>query len=364
MTERHVLIVGAGIAGLATAEALRRRGITADVVERATEWRPEGAGMYLPANAVRGLAELGLADAVAELAAPVRRQTIADYRGRSLASIDVGEIWGSGQCLALPRADLHRVLRDATGDLPIRMGTTVTGLVDGDAPAVTFSDGSTRCYDLVVGADGIHSAVRDLALGGPAARPVGQVCWRFVAEGFPEIADWTARVGPGTSFLTIGLGQGRVYCYADIADDHPAARAGADWRAPFAGYAEPVPTLLAHAGDARRALIEEVTPPTWSAHRVVLVGDAAHASSPNMAQGAAMAVEDALVLAELVADRPLDQALAGYEERRGPRVAWVQQQTHQRDRMRTMHPVLRRIALKLGAGRALAAPYRPLRERF
>jgi 2-polyprenyl-6-methoxyphenol hydroxylase-like FAD-dependent oxidoreductase len=360
----RVLIVGAGVAGLALAHALRQRSITAEVVERVSEWQPGGAGLYLPGNAGRALRELGVGPAVAGRANPIGRQRLLDHRGRLLAEIDVDRFWdGVGGCVAIQRAVLHEALRDATQDVPVRLGTSVTDLEDGDEPRVSFSDGSSGSYDLVVGADGVHSTIRRLALGGPPARYVGQACWRFVADGFPDITDWTVMLGRGRTFLTVALGHGVVYCYADVNTSEPASAADKEWRQSFADFAEPVPRLLDQATEAYFAPIEEVVPPAWSAHRVVLVGDAAHASSPNMAQGAAMAVEDGLVLAEmLTADQPVEQALAGYAQRRQARVAWVQEQTHRRDRTRSLPPVVRNLTLRLAAERIFKSNYTPLRD--
>jgi 2-polyprenyl-6-methoxyphenol hydroxylase-like FAD-dependent oxidoreductase len=360
----RVLIVGAGVAGLALARALHLRGIAVEVVERLREWQPTGAGLYLPGNAVRALGQLGLGSAVASRANTIERQRFLDHRGRLLAEIDLDGIWaGVGRCVALHRAALHEVLRDATRDVRTRLGTSVTDLADGQAPRVSFSDGSTASYDLVVGADGVHSTIRGLALGGPGARYVGQACWRFIANGLPDIADWTVMLGRGRAFLAVALGQGSVYCYADVNTSDPVGAARQDWRELFADFAEPVPSLLDQASEAYFAPIEEVVPPAWTAHRVVLVGDAAHASSPNMAQGAAMAVEDALVLAGLLtADRPLDQALAGYEQRRSSRVAWVQEQTHRRDRTRSLPAAVRNLTLRLAGERIFRSNYRPLRD--
>jgi 2-polyprenyl-6-methoxyphenol hydroxylase-like FAD-dependent oxidoreductase len=137
---------------------------------------------------------------------------------------------------------VHRILREHAAGVPLRLGVTVTGL-DG-AGKVALSDGTTGSYDLVVGADGVRSEVRRLALDGAAARYVGQVCCRFVAEGHPELSDWTARLGPDRTFLTVALGQGRVYCYADLNCSEPAGPAG-DWRRLFADFADPVPGSVA-----------------------------------------------------------------------------------------------------------------------
>ena len=358
-----MLIVGAGMAGLGLARALHQRGITATVVERATSWEPIGAGLYLPANAVRALHELGIGPALAARANLIGHQRLLDHRGRLLADIDLDRIWnGVGGCVAIQRAALYEALRNATTEVPVRLGTSVTDLEDGEAPRVSFSDGSTGSYDLVVGADGVHSTIRSLALGGPAASYVGQASWRFVADGFPDITDWTAMLGRGRTFLTVALGQAAVYCYADLNTSEPAVAAREDWRERFADFGGPVPRLLDHASEVYFAPIEEVAPPAWTARRVVLVGDAAHASSPNMAQGAAMAVEDALVLAEmLAADQSVDEALAGYVERRKARVSWVQEQTHRRDRTRGLPTTIRNLTLRLAAERIFRSNYASLR---
>jgi 2-polyprenyl-6-methoxyphenol hydroxylase-like FAD-dependent oxidoreductase len=123
----------------------------------------------------------------------------------------------------------------------------------------------------------------------------------------------------------------------------------------FAGFVDPVPALLAEmppASDVWFSPIEEV-PPTWSTGRVVLVGDAAHASSPNMAEGASLALEDALVLAELLAtaEGGIEAALTAFAARRTPRVAWVHETTHRRDRLRYLSPVLRRVTMRVAGAR-------------
>ena len=359
-----VLIVGAGIAGLALARALRQRAITAEVVERTTEWETGGAGLYLPGNSVRALGELGIWDAVAGRANPIVRQRVLDHRGRLLVDIDVRSYWeGVGGCVAIPRAALHSALRTGTVGTQVRLGISVTGLDDAASRTrVRFSDSSSSEYDLVVGADGVHSTIRSLAFGGPA-RYVGRASWRFIAEGFPEIGDWTVMLGRGRAFLTVALGGGGVYCYADVNSSEAADARGAEWRKLFVDFAEPVPRLLQHADDAYFAPIEEVVPPAWTARRVVLVGDAAHASSPNMAQGAAMALEDALVLADVLAtSQDIEEALTGYQRRRTARIVWVQDQTHRRDRTRSLPPIVRNMTLRLAGERIFHSNYRPLRE--
>jgi len=207
----RVLVVGAGVAGLALARALRLRDITAELVERLPEWETGGTGLYLPGNSVRALDELGIWTELAARASPIVRQRFRDHRGRLLADIDVRSYWKDvAPCVAIRRAELHETLRPGSGEVPVRLGLSVTALDDdGPAKLARLSDGSTGAYDLVVGADGVHSTIRDL-VGGPSARSVGQASWRFVAEGFPEIEDWTVMLGRGRAFLTVALGDGSV----------------------------------------------------------------------------------------------------------------------------------------------------------
>ena len=168
-------------------------------------------------------------------------------------------------------------------------------------------------------------------------------------------------LGRGRGFLTVALGGGSVYCYADVNSNEAFAR-GAEWRELFVDFSDPVPRLLQHTGDAYFAPIEEVVPPAWTARRVVLVGDAAHATSPNMAQGAAMALEDALVLAEcLTEEDSVVAAISTYERRRHPRTDWVLHQTHRRDSTRSLPSAIRNPVLKRFGPRIFQASYRPLR---
>jgi FAD-dependent urate hydroxylase len=173
-------------------------------------------------------------------------------------------------------------------------------------------------------------------------------------------------LGTNSSFLTVPVADGRMYCYCD----GPALDPPQPLRELLAGYAEPVPTLLDaldRAGDRRGRChagpIEEVVLDSWTHGHVVLIGDAAHATSPNMAEGAAMALEDALVLAEsLDAAGSIPEALKAYERRRRPRTDWVLRQTHRRDRLRTLSPALRNLILRQLGRHILHANYRPLRE--
>jgi 2-polyprenyl-6-methoxyphenol hydroxylase-like FAD-dependent oxidoreductase len=362
----EVLVVGAGIAGLAAARTLHAWGASVEIVERAPVAGVLGSGIYLPGNAVRALDAVGLAEQVMARAVRIRRQRAADHRGRFLFDFDTDDVWqGVGPSLALHRADLHQVLLAGAKDVPIRWACSPVSVTDTeDDVRVAFDDGSGRRYDLVVGADGVHSTMRRLLFGAGVAdaRPVGQFARRFLAP-WPDAApEWSVMLGRGTVFLTIPIGDGKVYCYTDCRPD--AARTPlADL---LADYTEPVPTLLAAASPTgiHSAPIEEVTLPRWSRGAAVLIGDAAHATSPNMAEGAAMALEDAIVLADALAGtRTITEALRAYEERRRVRTDWVLAQTHRRDRSRGLPPAIRNAVLRRTGRHVFASGYAPLHAR-
>jgi 2-polyprenyl-6-methoxyphenol hydroxylase-like FAD-dependent oxidoreductase len=368
MTHDRILIVGAGLAGLALARALGHAGLAAELVEREAGWQDAGTGMYLPANGVRALRALGLEEAVAAGAARIPYQRLLDHRGRLLAEIDLHQLWGGvGPCLALTRAELHEVLRQG---VPVRLGRTVHALERLEGPVqVTFDDGRGGEFDLVVGADGLRSSVRRLAVDRRPPVPVGQHSWRFLAACPPQVTSWAVMLGRGASFLTVPVGGGLVYCYADLSGDSTAA-GDADGdpvgrlRQRFAGFADPVPGLVEQLEDRARiheAPLEQVAEERWGRGAVVLIGDAAHGMSPNMAQGAALAFEDALVLAASLRQAgSLPEALAGFVARRSPRTGWVRAQTHRRDRTRNLPPLLRNLTLRAFGRQIFRSNYRPL----
>src|SRR4051794_40877961 len=160
----RILVVGAGIAGLAAARGLRLAGFRPDVVEELPAGTVPGAGIHLPGNASRALRALGLDAPVRPLGERITRQVFLDARGRELCAVDVAALWaGVGESRALPRADLQRVLLSAVGGR-VRYGTAVRGLdITDRAAKVEFADGGRAAYDLVIGADGRRSVVRALA---------------------------------------------------------------------------------------------------------------------------------------------------------------------------------------------------------
>jgi FAD-dependent urate hydroxylase len=358
----RILVVGAGIAGLAVTRALRLAGFRPDVTEKLPAARVAEAGIYLPGNAARALREIGLDGPVRPLGQVIERQLFLDASGRQLCEVDLTRLWsGVGECRALPRLELHRVLLTGAGGV-VRHATEVHGLDLADrAVTVTFGDGRQAEYDLVIGADGRRSSIRTLAaLGGPP-RPVGQIVYRSIVTGGPKVDEWTALLGQRAGFIVMPMGAGRLYCYADEAGTAAPANPPARLRELFGGYGGPVPEVLDAIERVQVVVADEVELGRWSRGRVVLVGDAAHATAPTLSEGAAMAIEDALVLAAALrrADT-VSEALTAYESRRRPRIKWVLDRTRDRDRTRDVPPALRDPLLRGRGGRIFQEHYRLL----
>ncbi|MGX6602094.1 FAD-dependent monooxygenase [Micromonosporaceae bacterium Da 78-11] len=361
----RILVVGAGIAGLAAARGLRLAGFRPDVVEALPATMLPGAGIYLPGNASRALRQLGLDAPLRPLGDLIFRQVFLDARGRELFEMDVAALWaGVGESRALSRADLQQVLLTGVGGA-VRYDTVVRDLEIFDATAkVEFGDGTVTEYDLVIGADGRRSTIRAKAgLGGPAV-PTGQIVYRSVVTGGPPLSDWTALLGRRSSFVAMPMGSRRIYCFAD--ETAPESSNPEDSRARlrelFGSFGGPVPAILNAMEKVQVARTDEVVLDSWSRGPVLLVGDAAHATAPTLAQGAAMSFEDAVVLGEEMraAAGDIPAALRAYEARRRPRCGEVRDRTRERDRTRDVPPALRDPMLRRRGLRIFADQYRAL----
>jgi 2-polyprenyl-6-methoxyphenol hydroxylase-like FAD-dependent oxidoreductase len=357
-THRRVLIAGGGLAGLSLARALHDAGHEPLVIERNSEWPATNTAHYLPTNAIRALDQLGLGDAVAAAAHPIRRQRVTGTGGRILVDLPMSTIWGAeSHCAAIRHDTLHELLLKATTDVSVRLGTTIDTRL-GDR-AVKLSDGSVEQYDVLVGADGVDSVVRTAGIGGVKPTYTGRWAWGFIADSWDGEDDtWHARLLNGRSLVTMPLGDGAVFCYADVAS--PKGRPTWDWREYFDDLDNSVTDLLAQAGHLAGSPIMEVDQPYAWLGRTVLIGDAAHAMSPSIAQGVALAVEDALVLTETLSNLPVYDALPAYEQRRAERTAWVRAQAHRRDSARGLTPALRDRVLRLTGRRMALAGQRAL----
>ena len=361
-----VLIVGGGVGGLAAALALTQRRVDCEIIEVQPAWQAHGTGVYMPANGVDALRKLGVGDVAVESGARIGRREFATAGGRVVMSLDLEQVWGAGQvCLGIRRPTLHAVLVEALAGTPVTMGTTVAEIRElDDRVDVVLTDGGVRSYDVVVGADGANSKVRGLILGDVPVRRVLERTCRYLTARPGGVDDWSLRVGPEGAILVVPVGVDEAYVYAQRPDE-AASSSPTEWMAPFSDFAEPIPSALRgwSVDGAYWDSLEELDAiPVWGRGRVVLIGDAAHAMPPFMAQGAALALEDALALADVVTSADhLSEVAERLTERRSDRVAWVRSRNRRREKLARVPFPLAVIGAKLTGARTWTEDYRPLR---
>ena len=365
----RILIVGGGIAGLSVATALHRRGLTPELVERSTTWPAVGAGINLPANGVRVLRALDVGDAVDRTATVIRRWGFFDQQGALLCETDLEELWRDvGPCLGITRVRLQEALLTGAA-VSHRLGVSLTALTqDDDRVRVSFSDGTSGDYDLVVGADGIHSTVRELAVSASSPSYAGTMAWRSVIPTRPRgILDMMVLMGEGCFFGLAPMGEGYTYGFGAVGGtrfNDPLVGRLERFRRRFAGFGGPVPAYLAALqGDEQLHVgpIEWVELDEWYRGRVVLIGDAAHAGPPHMGEGGCMAMEDALVLADCLRSADsVECALEAYVRRRRPRADWVQEQSRAAAQAWVLPSAVRNAALRERGNQMFRDRYRPL----
>jgi len=365
-----ILVVGGGVAGLTVAAALHRHGFTTELVERQQSWQALGAGFLVQANGMRMLLSLGLAAGVQNAGAVVRRWQFHDEQGEVLSETDLEALWGdAGPCVGIERSKLQRALLPGVDNLRCRLGTSVISVVqDGRRVSVGFSDGSTEDYDLVVGADGIRSTVRALTLTAAAPNDLGAMNWRSIAPIRPAgLTGLQMHMGDGCVFGLVPMGAGRTYGFAYVIQprfhDPLEGRLGRLRKrfATFGGRVQEYLASLERDDQVICSVMEWMEFEKLYTGRVVLVGDAAHASSPMMGQGGCMAMEDACVLAEeLRAAATVESALASYANRRKARVEWVQRQSMAVGESLTMPSAVRNAMFRQRGNEAMLARFRPL----
>lgn len=332
-----VLVVGGGIGGLALAGGLAREGATVELLERAPAWRPVGAGIVLGANAVAVLGALSVGARLSELGHPLAAMRVLDAQGGELQRMDMAALAATiGPTYTLNRPDLHQLLMEGAAGAELRLGETVEALEDGpDGVTARLSRGEERRYDLVIGADGLHSRVRALAFPGARAevRYAGYTCWRFVMDDPEAREDAVEMWGAGLRVGLVPLRGGRLYGFltanAPPRGVDPERDRHAWVAAKYAGFGGPAPAVMEALADQpdvplMRHDIEDLSTQVWRGQRIALLGDAGHATTPNLGQGAGMALEDALALVRCLrtASDP-SAALAAYEAMRSARVAAV-----------------------------------------
>ncbi|MFF8598982.1 FAD-dependent monooxygenase [Streptomyces sp. NPDC015232] len=334
----RVLVHGGGIGGLTAATLLARRGHTVEVVEVRDELDALGVGIIQPSNALHAMREAGVLDACLEAGFEWEVLTIADPAGAPRAEIPQPRMGDAPPANGIPRPALAALLGDAAraAGATIRFGATIATLDDdGEGVDVTLTDGSAGRWDLVVGFDGIGSPLRT-RLYGDRYTPeyTGFANWRVTVPRQPQVRGVVmCMAGQEAKALLTPITDELMYLgvvFAEDEDFRPGPDTAHEELAKrLAAFSGPVAEALAAVTDPASVVYTRISQVTvedpWHVGRVVLAGDAAHASTPHLAQGAAMAVEDAVVLADALRDEPtVPAALTAWEARRRPRALWVQ----------------------------------------
>jgi 2-polyprenyl-6-methoxyphenol hydroxylase-like FAD-dependent oxidoreductase len=364
---QKVAVVGAGLGGLTAAIALRQRGFDVTVYEQADRLGEIGAGIQLSPNAVRVLIALGLDCDFEAIAFEPERHVVRNWKsGHVVSATPMRGVfraqYGAGY-FGAHRADLHAVLQRALPPECVRLGARCTAVAQSDGGVqIAFADGRKAEADVVVGADGIRSEVRRSLFGPDQPRFTGHICWRGLvpASALPKdliAPDMTAWFGPNGTVVHYYVRRGELVNWiahfeADWRDESWTVES--DWReasSAFAGWHATLATLFSRTERCYKwALYDRDPLPRWSMDRVTLLGDAAHAMLPYLAQGAAQAVEDGYVLADLL-DRNRDDAraaLAAYEAARLPRTARIQLHARERGKINNATSPFARFRRDLG----------------
>ncbi|MGO9432790.1 MAG: FAD-dependent monooxygenase [Terracidiphilus sp.] len=333
----RVIVIGGGIGGLATAIAFRRKSWDVSLHETSPEMRPIGKGIWVPINAMQVLEHLGVAERVSETGWPIESIEVRTVSGTLLSTIRLKELMAryGHSIISILRADLVRILANALPRNVLRLGSQFTHLTqESGRVRAHFKDGSEDTADLLVGADGIRSQVREQLFPHVTLRYSGQTCFRGISEfALPSDLASTCREvwGGRNRFGFSAVGPQQVYWFAPQLS--PAGvEDGLDSRTErllnaYREFPKPIPEILAAAAVAdtiRTDLFDFPPLASWSEQNVVLLGDAAHAMTPNLGQGGAQAIEDAWMLAEQC-DRShsVAEALRTYERIRMPRAQWI-----------------------------------------
>ncbi|WP_334184606.1 FAD-dependent monooxygenase [Novosphingobium sp.] len=338
MASYNILVVGGGIGGMASAVALTRAGHKVELIDIDPQWRVSGAGITITGPTLRAYKQLGLLEEIKSQGAVTTGERIYRYDGEFLVDMDKPVLEeGLPATGGIMRPVLHHIMQKQVNELgvTVRLGLTVDGIEQrADAVDVAFSNGDQARFDLVVGADGIASKVRSLAFPGALEpKETGQACWRIAMRRPPGFERGEFYLGHANPAGITACGPDSIYMWmltrhepgAWLNDEDAFDRLREEIR-DFGGTIAWIRDNMTKEDWINyRPLAAILQPAPWMEGRVVLVGDAAHATTPHLASGAGMAVEDALVLAEeLDAEgKGIPACLAAYSARRYPRCADV-----------------------------------------
>jgi 2-polyprenyl-6-methoxyphenol hydroxylase-like FAD-dependent oxidoreductase len=318
------IIIGAGIGGLAAAVALRKSGIDVEIYERSAAIGEVGAGISLWANAIRALAKLGLGPALEKRSVAYTRTAILRANGKPITDTSLARLTPrlGPVVVVLHRADLVSLLYQPVQDA-IHLNHQCSGFEQGpDSAIARFTNGAEASGDILIGADGIRSAIRSQLHPDERIRYSGYTAWRSVTRF--DTHGLTETWGPGRRFGIVPMAGGQVYWFAtrnapEGTTDPPGQSKQTLLRL-FGDFHPPIPALIEATDEStilRNDIVDREPLTTWGSDRVTLLGDAAHPMTPNLGQGGCQAIEDALALArELTTNASAHDALRTYESQR------------------------------------------------
>lgn len=332
----NILVIGAGIGGLTSAIALRRQGFDVEVIERDPDWSVYGVGIIQQSNVVRAMAQLGILEDYLDAAFGFDFVEVFAPTGQKVARIPSPKLEPHYPAnVGIARPALHKVLGDraiASG-ARVRLGVTAAALDDtGESVGVRFSDGTDGTYDVVVGADGLYSATRAAIFpGAPRPQFTGQAVWRYNLrrpEELDSLRAYAGAIGVGL----VPLSRELMYIYVVTPEPgnprYPREGLAAKMRERLAGAPPGIAELAARITDDEGVVYKPLEwiflEGDWHKGRLVLLGDAVHATTPHLGQGAGMAIEDSIVLAEELkrADDP-ESAFKAFRDRRFERCKYI-----------------------------------------
>lgn len=336
MRDMDILIIGGGIGGLTSAIALRAKGHKVRVIEKDPDWAVYGVGIIQQGNVLRAMAQLGLLDDYVDAAVGFDKVAVHVPDGTKVAEVPSPRlVEGYPANVGISRKALHKVLGDKAlgAGAEIRLGVTAEGINDdGEQVRVRFSDGAEGTFDIVIGADGVYSQTRQAIMpDAPGPEFTGQAVWRYNLQRPADLDALHVYNGP-TGVGLVPMSEELMYMYVTTSEpDNP--------RYPREGLAARMREKVSRCAPAIREMAEQITDDAsvvyrpleammldgpWHKGRVVLIGDAVHATTPHLGQGAGMAIEDSIVLAEELSKHATpEEAFASFRDRRFERCRYI-----------------------------------------
>lgn len=363
--KKRVLIVGGGIAGITLANILQKKDrYDVFLVEKRDNWKVSGTGFFIPSNGVIALKQLGLLNSVKQKSFIINCRKIFTSRGSLLMNLDLQTVWGKDRfSLGISRENLHNILVESLDETKISFGTTVEDLhFQKDFTKVFFSNGRADNFEIVIGADGIHSKIRELALGRVRIKNLSSSVCRFISNRPKNINCWTQFLDKKGQFIIIPISKEKVYCC--VYHYKKLNLSKENFMDTFKNFTTPIPDILenwkiedSYWGGIHRVKNMRIL----GRNRVVLVGDAAHGIPPALALGSSLAMEDALVVSKLLDEYDNWKRISSiFTRKRKLRLSWVRYRATKKDQFVKYPFWLQKFLIKHFGKNILKKDYIPL----